>query len=60
MSSKRLDRAIQGAQWARSSMNWAIRFRLAPGPFKSLRKVPLQVLCRVLQIQMLAIEKIAR
>ena len=60
MTSKRESRLIEATQWARLPMGWAIRFRLASGPLKSLRKVPLSVLFRVLQIQMIAIEKIAR
>lgn len=60
MTSKREARLIEATQWARLPMDWAVRFRLAPGPLKSLRKVPLKVLFRLLQIQMIAIEKIAR
>ncbi len=60
MTSKRESRLIEATQWARLPMGWAIRFRLAPGPLKPLRKLPLKVLFRVLQIQMIAIEKIAR
>ena len=44
MTSKRESRLIEATQWARLPMGWAIRFRLAPGPLKSLRKLPLKVL----------------
>lgn len=60
MTSKRIDRALEVTQWARKPMTWAIRLRLAPGPFKALRKLPLMALCRICGLQALASEKIAR
>lgn len=54
MTSKRVDRAVEVIEWARRPMNWAVRFRLAPGPFKTFRKLPLRVLCKVLELQILA------
>lgn len=60
MSFGRLNRALKATEWARRPMAWAVRFRLARGPFRAFRGVPLVVLCRLLQIQILATEKIAR
>ena len=60
MKSMRLERALEVTEWAKRPMVWAVRLRLSAGPFKTLRKLPLKVLCRVLELQVLATEKIAR
>lgn len=53
----------ESTSWASGPIQWSVRFFLAPGPFKRLRKLPLKLVSGVMQAQLLtliAIEKIAR
>ena len=59
MTTRRIERATEAIRWADRPIRWALRFRLAPGPFKALRELPFMALCRICQLQILAIEKIA-
>ena len=38
--------------WAHGHISWAVRFRLAPGPFKTLRKLPLMAVSRAMELQL--------
>ena len=57
MTSKRLERALEVTTWAHRPIRWAVRLRLAPGPFKTLRKLPLKALCRMVEFQLLLLNK---
>lgn len=57
MTSRRIERALEAVQWAQKPMRWAVRLRLAPGPFKTLRKLPLKALCRMVEFQLLLLNK---
>ena len=52
MKSRRIARALAVAAWADRPMRWAVRLALAPSPFKRLRKLPLKVLCRTIELQL--------
>ena len=57
------ERFMRTAGWAAGPTRWAVRLRLAPGPFKARRKLPLKCISRLVELQLLtliAIEKIAR
>jgi hypothetical protein len=38
-------------------MRWAVRLALAPAPFRTLRKLPLRALCRMIDFQMLLLKE---
>lgn len=57
MTSRRIERALEAVHWAQKPMRWAVRLRLAPGPFKTLRKLPLKALCRMVEFQLLLLNK---
>ena len=56
----RFKRASRATRWADRPLVWALAFMRPPGLFKTVRRVPFLVLCRLMQIQIAAIEKIAR
>lgn len=51
MSKSALERAHLASQWASRPISWAVRLSLWSGPFKSLRRVPLIVLCRLVELR---------
>ena len=53
--SKRESRVLESMEWVKVPLSWSMRFRLAPGPFKVLRRVPLLALSRALEAQLLFI-----
>ena len=57
MTPKRIERALEVIEWAHRPIRWAVRLRLAPGPFKTLRKLPLKALSRVVEFQLLLLNK---
>ena len=57
MTSRRIERALEAIQWADRPIRWAVRLRLAPGPFKALRKLPLKALSRMVEFQLLLLNK---
>ena len=56
----RMERALRVTQWADRPLRWAVRLSLAPMPFHALRRVPLWAICKAMEMQVLAAEKIAR
>lgn len=57
MTKRRIERALEAIQWADKPLRWSIRLRLAPGPFKTLRKLPLKALARMVEFQLLLLNK---
>lgn len=57
MTTRRIERALEVTQWAHRPIRWAVRLRLAPGPFKALRKLPLRALARMVEFQLLILNK---
>ena len=57
MTPKRIERALEVIEWAHRPIRWAVRLRLAPGLFKTLRKLPLKALSRVVEFQLLLLNK---
>ena len=52
MINRRTRRALEVVDWARRPIGWATRLAVAPSPFKTLRKLPLKALCRVVEFQL--------
>lgn len=57
MKSRRVARALEVTEWADRPMRWAVRLALAPAPFRTLRKLPLMALYRVIDFQVLLLKK---
>ena len=57
MTSKRVKRALEVTEWAHRPIRWAVRLSLANAPFKTLRKLPLVALSRMVGLQVLLSEK---
>lgn len=59
MKSRRVARALEVTEWADRPIRWAVRIALAlaPAPFRTLRKLPLMALCRVIDFQVLLLKK---
>ena len=57
MTTRRIERALEVTQWANRPIRWAVRLRLAPGPFKALRKLPLKALSRMVEFRLLLLNK---
>ena len=57
MTPKRIERALEVIEWAHRPIRWAVRLRLAPGPFKTLRKLPLMALSRMVGLQVSLLNK---
>lgn len=57
MKSWRVARALEVTEWADRPIRWAVRIALAPAPFRTLRKLPLMALCRVIDFQVLLLKK---
>ena len=53
MTSELEQRFKRATAWAHGLINLACRFRLAPGPFKTLRKLPLMAVSRAMELQLL-------
>lgn len=57
MTSKRVARALQVTEWANRPIRWAVRLSLADAPFKTLRKLPLVALSRMVALQISLLNK---
>lgn len=57
MTSKRVARALLVAEWANRPIRWAVRLSLADAPFKTLRKLPLVALSRMVELQISLLNK---
>ena len=57
MINRRTQRALELTEWAARPMRWAARFAHAPSPFKRLRRLPFKALCRVVEFQLLLLNK---
>ena len=57
MTSKRVQRALAAVEWANRPIRWAVRLSLGDAPFKTLRKLPLQALSRVVGLQISLLNK---
>ena len=51
------ERLLRASAWMGDYVRWAVRFRLAPGPFRRLRKLPLMVLAKLMQFHLLLLKK---
>ena len=52
MTSELEQRFKRATAWAHGPIRWAVRFRLAPGPFKTLRNLSLLALSRAMELQL--------
>jgi hypothetical protein len=54
---QRVDSLLRASAWMSDYVRWAVRFRLAPGPFRRLLKLPLMVLAKLMQFHLLLLKK---
>lgn len=57
MTSKRIQRALSATEWANRPIRWAVRLSLGDAPFKTLRKLPLRALSRMVGLQISLLNK---
>ena len=57
MTSKRIQRALSATEWANRPIRWAVRLSLGDAPFKTLRKLLLRALSRMVGLQISLLNK---
>ena len=57
MTSKRIQRALSATEWANRPIRWAVRLSLGDAPFKTLRKLALRALSRMVGLQIPLLSK---
>lgn len=48
---KRESRLLEAIQWTKVPLSYALRLARRPGPFKRVRRIPLVVLCKLVEAQ---------